>query len=111
MLIYPTVRVGVGRWVASRSQLIHSSVSNIFQLKVLSQSQKFGKYAKNHKLWLLPPQKEWGWSDRLDPDLKLYSGVSGTSVRNFRSPAQSATLWPFLVVIRRTITRYLVFFP
>jgi len=71
----------------------------MFQLKIFSQSQKFGKYAKNHKIWLLHPQKEWGWGDRLDPDLKLLSGVSGTSVQNFRSPAQSARSWPFLVVI------------
>jgi len=62
--------------------------------------------------WLLPPQKEWRWGDRLDLDLKLFSGVSGTSVQNFRSPAQSARLWPLLVVIRHTITLcYLVFVP
>ena len=98
-LIYPTVGVGVKPSFASRSQVeIHLSFSNIFQLKIFSQSQKFGKYAKNHKIWLLP-KKEWGWGVRLDLDLKLFSGVLGTSVQNFRLPAQSARLWPFLVVI------------
>jgi len=98
-LIYPTVRVGVGRSVASPSQVIHSSFSNIFQLKIFSQSQKFGMYAKTRRFGSFPPQKECGWGNRLNPDLKLSSEVLETSVQNFRSPAQSARLWPFLVVI------------
>jgi len=72
----------------------HFSAQNFFLIP------KIRKVHEKHKIWLLPPQKEGGWGDRLDPELKLFSGVLlGTSVKNCRSPAQSASLYSFLLVI------------
>jgi len=84
----------IGRSATFRSSVIYSGFLHIFQLKNVFRDSKNSESTRKTIRGLL-------WSDQLDPELRLFSGVSGTSVPNFRSPAQSARLWPFLVISHR----------